>query len=46
MDSEENALAIFEKSAGTNIDGFTGDIDIMMDAPISELLRLSQNAMI
>ena len=46
LDSEENALAIFEKSAGTNIDGFTGDIDIMMDAPISELLRLSQNSMI
>lgn len=46
LNSEENALAIFEKSADADIDGFVGNIDIMMDAPVSELLRLSQNSMI
>ena len=46
LNSEENALAIFEKSTDTDIDGFVGNIDVMMDAPISELLRLSQNSMI
>ncbi len=46
LKSGENALAIFEKSKDIDIDGFLGDIDIMMDVPINELLRLSQNSMI
>ncbi|WP_346878393.1 ABC transporter substrate-binding protein [Clostridium sp. UBA7791] len=46
LNSEENTLAIFEKSTDTNTDYFSGGIDIMMDAPINELLRLSQNSMV
>lgn len=46
LNSEENSLAIFEKSTDTNTDDFSGSIDIMMDAPINELLRLSQNSMV
>lgn len=46
LNSVENTLAIFEKTADTNIDDFSGSIDIMMDAPINELSRLSQNSMV
>lgn len=46
LESVENSLAIFENNDEVNTENNLEDIDIMMDAPINELFRLSQESKI